>query len=132
MKNLSTQKRRWTLLLLRWKSVVHTRPLCSSPEYVISTCYNSDFVIEQCTGLSDVNGRLVYEGDIIESIDKDGEPARHVIEWNNDFVRFEALLLPKHEWKEDGWIISTELLKFFRKRVIGNIHENPELLESNK
>ena len=108
-------------------------PSISSPEYgKIQLCCKSDFVIEQCTGLSDANGRLVYEGDIIESIDKDGEPTRHVIEWNNDFVRFEAVLLPKHEWKEDGWIISTELFKFFRKRVVGNIHENPELLESSK
>lgn len=108
-------------------------PSISSPEYGnIQPCYKSDFVIEQCTGLSDMNGRLVYEGDIIESFDYEGEAMRHVIEWNEDFARFEAMIIPKHELKENDWIVSTELLRFFGKRVIGNIHENPDLLEGKK
>lgn len=93
---------------------------------------SENLIVEQCTGLRDANGRLIYEGDIIESFDHEGEAMRHVIEWNEDFARFEAVIIPKHELKENEWMVSTELLRFLGKRVIGNIHENPEILETQK
>lgn len=93
---------------------------------------SENLIVEQCTGLRDVNGRLIYEGDIIESFDHEGEPVRHVVEWNKDFARFEAVLVPKYEWTNNCGSISKEWLTLFEKRVIGNIHENPELLETQK
>lgn len=72
--------------------------------------------IMQFTGLKDNNGREIYEGDIL-NIFMDGIPF-HV-------VKHEALDGGYYGWNvNDVWI--TE--------VIGNIHENPELLNqsSNK
>ena len=71
-------------------------------------------VVEQCTGLKDMEGNLVYEGDIVYSYDND---KAGVIEF--DVARF-VISFPKSKTWDD-------LYGSFK--VIGNIHENPELLE---
>lgn len=75
-------------------------------------------LIEQCTGIKDSNGDLIYEGDIVE--------------FDGDFCGDIA-------WDEDAgcWAIRTientiytfDNLYGYELTVIGNIHENPELLE---
>lgn len=69
-------------------------------------------VIEQCTGLRDKNGKLIYEGDIV----KKGSSIAEVY-WDAPCYTIR---------KKDGSIcwLWTNL-----SEVVGNIHENPELLE---
>lgn len=68
--------------------------------------------VGQFTGLTDKNGKEIYEGDIIRH--KDMVKPYHVIYDGRQFTPndgFRSLSYPKH-WE-----------------VIGNIHDNPELLE---
>lgn len=80
-----------------------------------------EFILEQYTGLTDKNGKEIYEGDIVE-IDKYG---KFQIIWNEWACKFDFDKIGKREREEpllsQDWEQNTE--------VIGNIHENPELLE---
>lgn len=77
---------------------------------------NSHVVLEQCTGLKDANGTLIYEGDIVWT-DEDGYGH---IRWDNELAQF---FIATEEYYTFDNIFPSEM------EVIGNIHENPELLE---
>lgn len=79
------------------------------------------------TGLKDINGEEIYEGDICRQKDvkKFGEHT-YVVEWHNN-----------------GWFSYTEKdtskreeyyynLGLFTVEIIGNIYENPELLKESE
>lgn len=85
-----------------------------------------DCVLEQCTGLKDKNGKLIYEGDIISLFDID----KGVIEWDKcqyQIVRCGAKLPMRLKYMS---IRNLETERFVE--VIGNIHENLELLEEQE
>lgn len=79
--------------------------------------HNPSFIVEQCTGLKDKNGRLIYEGGIVKfkisSIKCVG-----AVRWDE---RTGGWLKDETDQPLHTYIKSVE--------VIGNIHENPELLE---
>lgn len=77
-------------------------------------------ILEEYTGLKDKNGREIFEADIIEI--HDGNGTRAVIRWQKDTASFACDF-----FKED--LISGHLFGVEVTEVIGNIHENPELLE---
>jgi hypothetical protein len=81
--------------------------------------WKARFVLQQYTGLKDKTGREIYEGDIYE-VEYFGWKA--VVEWDEDNARFL------------GFTIGAERKIVYVGRepqpvkIIGNIYENPELL----
>ena len=83
--------------------------------------FNADYdftecVVEQCTGLKDKNGKLIYEGDIL-SLYKLKNPIVVICKWNID----------KWVFVDTSGCIRND----YHMEVIGNIHENQELLEQS-
>lgn len=85
------------------------------------------FVVEQYTGLKDKNGREIYEGDIIEEdIDFNSKMTdgtfRYKVYWNEDELCWSLAPIGRESIHNDLWETNQSI------EVIGNIHENPELL----
>ena len=95
---------------------------CSGAKYLhysVMPYKDDNFIIEQSTGLIDKNGKEIYEGDVVRYAIR---PSRTtVVEWWSGEEEYypccttSGFALP---YSEDGY------------EVIGNIHENKELLEA--
>ena len=90
---------------------------------------NNRYLLMQCTGLKDKNGKLIYEGDIIQiQFDSDGIAGPYSVVW--DCEEYAFMFKPI---KGDDYDCDRHLYEFSvnRIQIIGNIHKNPELLEDN-
>lgn len=89
--------------------------------------FNADYdftecVVEQCTGLMDKNGRLIYEGDIVKNIE---QRIRVVFDEQRYCFMFEYQNTRAYKPISCIDVLDDEL------EIIGNIHENPELVEQS-
>ena len=93
------------------------------------TCHVIHETVGQFTGLFDIDETEIYEGDIVDCDYILYDP------WNNE----EEILEPIRcvvEYSDSGFILreGEELSQFFTDatniKVIGNIHDNPELLKN--
>lgn len=81
------------------------------------------YIIEQCTGLKDANKDLLYEGDIVNILCEVDEIG--VIEWSDVEAQFVV------RCEQAGFVANFDNYRGTDLEIIGNIHENPELLEVN-
>ena len=79
-------------------------------------------LFEQYTGLKDKNGREIYEGDILELEESMGMGR---IRKRKDVVTFDDDVVDEYGACIAGWFVGESRDK---RLVVGNIHENPELL----
>ncbi len=82
-----------------------------------------DLIYQQFTGLLDKNGKEIYEGDILDDGYNIG-----VIEFGNQVI--------SHDWNGIGFFLKTregEIEGFYDKhgKIIGNIYQNPELINQH-
>lgn len=77
-----------------------------------------DFIVEQYTGLTDKNGIEIYEGDVVQC----ALGAKYKVVFSDEWCAFMLI-----ENKTGRQVIIYPEMKL---EVIGNIYENPELLES--
>ena len=80
--------------------------------------------VGQYTGLTDKNGRKIFEGDIVE---RGGRI--WLVEYSNKYGQF---MMTTYTEKGISWSRSFDLIPPDWCEVIGNIYDNPELLEVKK
>lgn len=76
--------------------------------------------VGECTGLRDKNGKLIFEGDIVEGCDFTAEDGYGVVDFDDGSFTVSGNGF-EGTFHENYWGLDLE--------IIGNIHDNPELLK---
>lgn len=100
----------------------------------------------QYTGLKDKNGKEIYEGDILRLILPDGSIRYFIVEWATEDRKLMPLKGFEHDGNSisiSGWCFNWNGHRLYptvidgipdneRMSVVGNIHDNPEMLKGGK
>ena len=76
----------------------------------------------QSTGLKDKNGKEIFEGDIV-----DYKGRKALVSWHGSYASFIYRFVDELQKRNAEW--NPLYLAYMRCEIIGNIYENPELLE---
>lgn len=87
-----------------------------------SWCPVDPKTIEQSTGLFDKNGKEIFEKDIL-----DYNGRKVIVKWHGSYASFIYEFVDELQNRTTEW--KPLYLSYYKFEVIGNIYENPELLE---
>ena len=90
--------------------------------YMVSA---EDLVLMQSTGLVDKNGKEIFEGDIL---DYNGRKA--LVRWHGSYASFIYRFVDELQKRNAEW--KPLYLAYMKCEIIGNIYENPDLLEDKE
>ena len=93
--------------------------------YMVSA---EDLVLMQSTGLKDKNGKEIFEGDIL-ACKTDDEVINLNIFWDEEHALFMFESKKYNEQEPLAELVENNTYPF---EIIGNIYENPELLEDKE
>ena len=84
-----------------------------------------DLVLMQSTGLKDKNGKEIFEGDIL-AVEADDGVIILKVSWDDEHALF---VIKTKKFNEEAALAELVDDNSYPFEVIGNIYENPELLE---
>jgi len=93
----------------------------------INGCLADNFILMQSTGLPDRNGKEIFDGDIVEGEKYSGKPGiydRHIGVVKFRHESFSSFGINQYKGQE------AKMNSLFE--IVGNIYDNPELLEVTK
>lgn len=98
-------------------------------------CFNDilenekEYIVMQCTGLKDKNGKLIYEGDILFEYCKNEVYPKGkywIVKWNKNQANFYIEMINPSKFENHSeWHLARHDLDY---EIIGNNYENLELL----
>lgn len=84
-----------------------------------------EITLMQSTGLFDRNGKEIFEGDIL-----DYRGRKALVRWHGSYASFIYRFVDEPHKRKAEW--KPLYLAYMKCEIIGNIYENPELLEDIK
>jgi hypothetical protein len=127
--NREIKFRIWNILESKWNGKYGENPrlvgelCCKDGIYAVPESYSRNLVVQQYTGLTDQNEREIYAGDIVDIISDGYSPIRGAVTW--DYLNAAFLVHGRNGVGPVG-IYGCEQSVV----VVGNIYENPELLNA--
>lgn len=112
---------KWVIGYLSSKHTITIQTSCGHTDEIV-ICTDT---VGQFTGLTDKNGKKIFEGDIIKIPDDYDEFCINAGEVYEVYFAFGGFRLkPKYSKAKGFWLEDDKTVE-----IIGNIHDNPELLE---
>lgn len=82
-------------------------------------------ILMQSTGLVDKNGKEIFEGDIL-----DYKGRKALVRWHGSYASFIYRFVDEPHKRNAEW--KPLYLAYMKCEIIGNIYDNPELLEDKE
>lgn len=115
----------WNKIENKWGANLHEDWEIRTNNRGIFTIIEEDAgsILQKSVGLNDYNNKEIFEGDIVDYFNSEG---RGLVKWDDDNGLFYI------EDINSSWAgLFSEKRKWYRIEIVGNVFENPDLLNKN-